>query len=225
MMIVEFAGLPGGGKTTVCSLVLDKLKAAGISAANIHKSEKNLSTLQRKLYSFRSVHAPFLRDLRKEVVKYCSRYNGENNAQRPGNFMLKAVYKLRQPEIRALDCVVMDEGPTQYLTAIPHKSPLAGDADALVRKLNEEFYSEPVLLFEIQSGVDAAMERIRARGHSQDRFYSEDEGELRDMLLAKGKNLDNAMSRLNYAKHYVINNDNAERAAEEVFQHIMAYRK
>lgn len=221
MIMVEFAGNPGIGKTTLCEKAMALLEREGHSVRNIFRSELSMSRLQRKLFVSSYQKASFLRGLTAELEGYAGKY-AENNAEKWGREIRKTAYKLHKADGKK-EILFTDEGPAQFLTSIVHMEELGDEFAGLIDEMNRVIYGYPVILFDIQAPAESNIERMQQRNREKDRFLHSEDMDLGTMLEIKRKNLDYAASHLRFAEWHVIINDDADRAAREIAEKTRAF--
>ena len=218
MIMVEFAGTPGCGKSTVCQMAAEKLREEGISARDVLRDEMKLGKAARMRFRLGYKRSPRDAALRREVKRFVAAHPGKT-AVRFGLEILKASYKLNLARYQALDVVLMNEGPTQFLTSIAHMERL--DARALIEEMNKAIYRRhKVILIDTTLEEQENIRRIMDRHNVHDRFYSEDAGELAAMLRVKRANIDSAAALLEYSGHFCFDNAESAATAQEVVRMI-----
>ena len=224
MIVIEFAGNPGTGKSTICSRVLEKFRAEGADAESIFRNELEFSAIKRKMFAMSYRSASCNKELKKKAKEFLKDYPGAL-PRRWSLEILKTCYKLDRIGGAKDKMVFMEEGPTQFLTSIVHMSELGENATDLIREINRTIYNSDVLLFDIVVSEEETVKRIRERNRQTERFVSDDADEVGKMLSVKRRNLDAVEQQLSYKGFYQIENDDLETAVNEVYRAIQDFRK
>ncbi len=196
MKIIEFAGLPGCGKSTLCSGVIEKLRK-NYKVYTYQEIVRMVSTPRRKrLYDILLHMSSSCRRFRRLLKAYAGEYNDVSSQ---AMYVLMALYGMPKVFqcIAPKSVVVLDEGFVQTLTSIPHLQPIR-DNDTLseiTTYLNARHYIQVVCC----TGDEMlTIRRLRTRNRG-DRFTSiKDDETLCQALHRKQQNIDIV------AKHFFI---------------------
>ncbi len=219
MTIIEFFGCPGSGKSSICRLVMEGLAAEGYTVRNIHRNELRKGKLSRKILSAKALTSRRTHGLKKAVDDYAATLPKQHCPWKRD--IINSAYKLGQRYVKETDYVLFDEGPTQYITSIPHSNKVTDKIKPLIREVNRAFYGHKVVAFYVVAGRNEIIERLRRRGKPGDRFVTEDEDEMRQLIDTKISNIEYISEMLGYSELHRIENDDLDRAAKEVIRLIL----
>lgn len=214
MTIIEFFGCPGVGKSSLCVKVMEALSEQGFSAANIHRNELRKGRLFRKMLSARALMSPRTRDLKKAIDVYAQTLPQQHCPWKRD--VLNSAYKLEQRYVKNTDYVFFEEGPTQYLTSIPHDKKVTEQIGPLIDEINRSFYDHGVIAFYIKADEDEIIKRLQGRGKPGDRFVADDENRMRSLIETKIYNIEQIAKMLRYQKMYDIENNDLDKAATQI---------
>jgi len=186
MKIIEFAGLPGCGKSTLCkSFIAEKFPQKVYTYKDIIRfvSTKN----RRKIYGIYARVNPFRWKLLKLLKAFSEKYD---NISPQAVFILIALYDFTSvlQIFKKNSIVVLDEGFVQNITSIAHLQPINEDKELndLVKYIQAK---KNLFLVNCSADTDTVVERIRKR-NGKDRFNSiTDNKDLKNALSIKQDNI------------------------------------
>ena len=187
MKIIEFFGLPGSGKSTLCKEIIQQM-GEGRRIYTYQDITRAVSTRKRRIpYSILVHMNPFRWKYIYLLRRFCKQYE---SVSKQAIRVLIALYDISSL-IRVFSktgIVILDEGFVQNLTSIAHLHAVAAN-DRL--KVLVEYIQHHLDIFVVECRVDeeAVISRLRARGR-KDRFNTiQQHADLCNALRIKKDNL------------------------------------
>ena len=215
MIVVEFIGCPGVGKSSICRFVMDSKSKEGYSLANIHRNELRDGAITRKYISARSLFSNDCSELRKATDHYMKSIPDSQNRVW-GRDLLIAAYKLNLRKNRSLDYVFFEEGPTQYVTSIAHQKEITKTIQPVIDAMNRTIYIHDTIGIYVKADLHDIIARIISRNKATDRFKADDAETMYHQLLVKQRNIEFLIDRLQYKALYTVENTVLSDAVEKV---------
>lgn len=208
MIVLEFNGLPGSGKTTVSDNLVKKIK----------ENNKNVITLSDVLYN---TTLPFYNRYIQLVISLLSwrdfiinlytirlflrfRINKESIIFLTRFIILN--HKLgRMIKKNNYDVLILEEGIIQYLTSIPHDKRVCRDkvTKALCLLLKNKF--SDIVHIQCEIDINNCVKRIQSRKNPNNRFDQVEGKKLFKLLKVKEYNLNIVRSLINNQNNIKIN--------------------
>lgn len=189
MYIIEFNGLPGCGKSTLCDEIISDFNEKNIISLrdvinyNSSNSTKNFINLMKILFNYKLI----LFNL--AVLKFSLSYGFDFNRLIFAARLIKLngnlyYYSKKNPNLIA----ILDEGYIQYITSIPHTIELNISDD--LKKMIKYIRSKHSFKF-IHCEIDEETNYLRLfnRDNVARRFDSLSESELSETLMMKYRNI------------------------------------
>lgn len=191
MLIIEFCGTPGCGKTTLCDAVEQELQASGYPVKNLQKRKLPVTYADKiggMLERFCFRHAFYNRRLKK-VLRSIRPYLAEDSRINWTERILEASYRIKKAEREGMRVGLFDEGCLQFITSVFHGKTVTQEVQSLITVLLEEVYKNRTLIFDCQ--IDAAENycRLVRRNRADDRFLAGDKEESLRLLKQKRDNI------------------------------------
>lgn len=192
MILIEFCGTPGCGKTTLCDAVEEELLEKGYKVRNLQKKSFP-ATIKDKIqvvinrFCFR-YYLPN-RKLKKalEVIKpYLAQDSLINWVDR----ILETFYRIKKAEKAGVEIGVLDEGCLQFITSVFHGKTVSQDVQTLIDVLVEELYKNRSVVFDCKIDSEENYERLVERNKPDDRFLAGTKEESICMLKQKRQNIE-----------------------------------
>jgi|SRR5699024_8461497 len=192
MNIIEFNGLPGVGKSTLCNSLINELSNKSILIADlgdiVFRNQK--TKLDNYFYIMKVIFSIKRINFNMAVFKFTLDYRLSKSNIVYALRLIKLYNKLKTSmEKDEFKYIILEEGIVQYITSIPH--------DKLIRK-NENFYKlcdiikkdfEDILQINCLLNVTELLKRIRNRNSLKNRFDTLPEDELKRVLKIKNENI------------------------------------
>lgn len=196
MLLIELAGLPGCGKSTLWEVLKSKLQQTG---RNVY----TYSELMRREPLF--VNRGFLLGLQKwnpktkscmdRIGNYCASLPKDVKRERFQKEWEELYYREHAASwIRGEDIVLLDEGIVQNLTSLFFMDaiPREPSMDQVLKNMIHVRGSH--LFVKCNISVEESMYRLKKRARENDRYYPLNEETLREALLVKEQNIDYCLS-------------------------------
>ena len=213
MRIIEFAGLPGCGKSTLCTKLIEQISGKKIyTYKDIVRfvSTKNRRRIYGTLVALNPLRWKFLRLLKRFVKKY-------KDVSMQAVFILIALYDITSLLRMNKQCIViLDEGFVQNLTSVAHLQQISGEKEleelvACIQAKNQ------MLIVNCFADEDIVIRRLRQR-NGRDRFNSiKDEKQLRAALCTKQNNI-SFVAQLFTDKIDICMNGSTDSALEQIMK-------
>lgn len=189
MYIVEFVGLPGSGKTTMCKRYEWNLKKRQKIATNVQVQALIFSGIKRRLFLLRVFLYPKSIKIMSLARKHVPNYKS-SEAKAWLKRIQQILFLLDQYERQKLEYALMDEGFVQFVTSICHGEEISDSMMKFAQKVFEMAYKgrECKFLY-VDVDKNEAMERIKKRNRPGDRFLADSDAEVLEKLRVKEGNL------------------------------------
>lgn len=189
MKIIEFTGLPGCGKSTVCDLLEEALKEQGYTVINLQKQMSGNTILEkskRKWISFISKHSRRNKKILEEIKSWNLLETEEIK------YWIQRILVLNtriHKEAKKVDYVLLDEGFLQFITSLHHGKTMEDEMKVLnlLHTFCEEYTHNP-MVFDLTLDVEKVCDRLLQRNREGDRFVAEGTN-LKNALYLKRKNI------------------------------------
>lgn len=192
MLIVEFCGTPGCGKTTLCDEIEQELQLLGYKVKNLQKRKYPVSFADKvavavERFCFR--HAPCNRELKK-ALQVLRPYIDESSLINWPDRILEASLRIANAEKAGVQIGLFDEGCLQFITSVFHGKTVTEDVQSLIDVLIEKIYKERTIVFDCQMDETENYQRLAQRNKSDDRFLIGGKEISLRLLKNKRKNID-----------------------------------
>lgn len=212
MLVVEFIGCPGVGKSSVFNPVMDSVRSKGFSVENIHRSEMRVNKFYRKWITFESQISSKNSGLKSAISSFTECVDDPKSLVWTKD-LLNASFKLNSGKINKLDYAFFEEGPTQYISSIAHQKNIKDmNAKLLIDAVNESIYSHDTIAFYVEADLEDIVSRLVKRGKTNDRYILNDADAMMEQLVVKKDNIEYLIERLNYKAIHRIKNDDLDQA-------------
>lgn len=220
MVIVEFCGTPGCGKTTICDLIEEELQQQGIRVRNLQKRgfprtyrDKIKVVIER--FCFRN-YAPNRR--LKRALKVLLPYYDKCSLIHWPNRILESFYRTRKAEKSGIEVGLFDEGCMQFITSVFHEKELPDEIRELVDSLSEELYQNRVIFVDCRIDLTENYERLEKRDRPNDRFLAGSREENLALLKTKRERIDTVLGMIKGQMVVHIDVKNTEQAVKEILE-------
>ncbi|MCR4677918.1 MAG: adenylyl-sulfate kinase [Lachnospiraceae bacterium] len=196
MHIIEFAGLPGSGKSTICKQCERSLKRSGYRATNAEVRALMYSGIWRKLFLLRVFLYP--KSWKLSVIARRTMPEVKDKAAKSWiNRMQQIIFLLDKYEKQGMEYALMDEGFVQFGTSICHDDYISDSILDFEREVFKIAYNgRPCRHYYIDIDKEEVFRRIVERNKPGDRFLFGTKEEIMSRLDVKEKNLNKCLSLL-----------------------------
>ena len=191
MKILEFAGVPGIGKSTLCHQLQNALTQKGYTVINLQRYLPGNTFIQKvyRKYKYHMIwHAPINR---KMVMTFRQLNFPVDSAHREWMERILLVnYQLHMNGV-TYDYILMDEGMIQFITSLYHNRELQDPESVkpFIQALCPEYLQNTEIIY-MTLNMTAVCERLKNRNRAGDRFVMEDQQQMRENLEKKRKNIE-----------------------------------
>lgn len=186
MKIIEFCGLPGSGKSTLCKTLIKRVNVGKVYAYKDFIKFVATDKRRKQYYTAVSLN-PFRRKYLKLLKKFVSKYD---DVSVQAVCVLIAFYDVISL-IGVFDrkgVVILDEGFVQNITSIAHLS-IIEDSEELTSLVEYITKKIDIVLVDCHVSYENVVNRLRGR-NGKDRFNSIDDDEkLKEALAVKRHNI------------------------------------
>jgi len=198
MLIVEFYGPPGCGKTTLCDEVEKELRASGYRVKNFQKPTREVLLWDKVKGKWRRCCYRYLCANRKikAVLKTVWPYLTEESHFYWIDRILEVYYTIQQGEKSGVEIALLDEGCLQFITSVFHGKKVPSEMQQLIDTLAEEFYRNRTIIYNCQIDLNENYCRLVKRSKADDRFLKEDREESYRLLNQKKENIECVLDML-----------------------------
>ncbi len=202
MILVEFTGLPGCGKTTLCDKLEDELANRDIRVCNLQKEKEIKNIFGRLSYSLyiRKVKKAECNNVLNAEIRKMNDLLGIKGTDHWEEKILEANFRCIEAEKKGEQVALFDEGCIQYIVS------LLADADVderqynIIKEIEKTVYGSRTIIIDCILDEETSLDRINSRGrwccgvHDTDR-----EGGLA-ILRHRRSNIDNIIKKLENVK-------------------------
>lgn len=220
MVIIEFCGTPGSGKTTICDRIEEELQQRGICVRNLQKRSFP-ATYRDKLrvvierFRFRN-YVPNRR--LKKALRTLLLYFDKNSLIHWPNRILESFYRTKKAEKHGIEVGLFDEGCMQFITSVFHEKEIPDEIQSVVDSLCKELYREEAVFFDCHIGLAENYERLEERGKPDDRFLAGSREENLALLKTKRECIDTILGMLNGQTIMRVDGTDTEQAVNEILK-------
>lgn len=221
MIIIEFFGLPGAGKSTVCDLLEVSLLKHGYGVVNLHKREKADSLkkkIEKLLHIIRYWTWSGNRKLKK-VLRNFSKQCYYNDSHKWIDRILELNYLIFRND-KHLDIGLLDEGFVQWISSICFDKPYKHSAE-LMQVINSIIMCHDYYLVHCEILPAEALSRVSSRNRKNDR-YNLSSKKANELLEIKNENLVQIASNIDKMNLTSVSTGN-ERTTQSVVDELQMY--
>lgn len=220
MIIIEFCGTPGCGKTTICDRVEEELLQQGIQVRNLQKRGFPVTyrdKIRERIERFRFRNYVPNRRLKKALGVLLPYYDKNSLIHWP-NRILESFYKAKKAEKAGIEVGVFDEGCMQFITSVFHDKAIPDEMQSLVDALCKELYQNRALFVGCRIDLKENYERLERRGRPDDRFLAGSREENLALLKTKRDRIDTVLGMLKQQMVIQVEAKDTEQAVREILE-------
>lgn len=195
MYIIEFCGLPGTGKSTLCKSVEKGLLGKGIKAKNLQLIPLGYAWKERQI---NKVEMFLDRDCRRLASLF--RKNFPDNED--GRYWILRIRQniliAKKSRKKGLEVATFDEGCIQFVTSVFHGNEMTEKELEFAKEVFHIAYGDyDTVIFDCSLEIGENVRRIRNRNRVGDRFLADTNEEIERRLIIKRNNLEKCVALLN----------------------------
>lgn len=198
MILIEFCGTPGCGKTTICDRIEEELQQLGIPVRNLQKRgfpATYRDKLRVKIERFRYRNYIPNRRLKRALEVLLHYYDKSSLIHWP-NRILESFYRARKAEKSGTEVGLFDEGCIQFITSVFHEKEIPDEIQSVVTTITEELYRDRTFFFDCYLELTQNYERLEGRNKPDDRFLAGNREENLALLKTKRARIDTVIGML-----------------------------
>lgn len=222
MVIIEFCGTPGCGKTTVCDRIEEELQQQGIRVQNLQKRGTPTTytdRLKEKMERIRFRNYFPNRRLKKALEVLMNYYDRDSLIHWPDR-ILESFYRTKKAEKDGIEIGLFDEGCMQFITSVFHEKEIPKEIQSVVDSICEELYCGRALFFDCYIDLTENYERLEKRDKPKDRFLAGSREENLALLKLKRERIDTVLGMLNGYTIMRIEGTDTEQAVNSILEAI-----
>lgn len=227
MILIEFCGTPGCGKTTVCDEVEQELLGLGYSVKNLQKRKfpaTYTDKIQVVIERFCFRHVPHNRKIKK-ALQVIKPYLAEDSLINWPDRILEVSYRIKKAEKAGVEVGLLDEGCLQFITSVFHGKTVTKDVQCLIDVLVKEVYKNRTLIFDCKIDELENYQRLVKRNKPDDRFLTGGKENSLFLLKQKRNNISIVLEMLNRTSKELIGHQAGFPAKEFVLEEIQRMLK
>ncbi len=209
-MIIEFTGLPGSGKSTLCRELEPWLRSQGYEVINWIYHTSNMSKIHRIMHKvkvssfFLCIHPLFFLRICKVVITSCQTSNKNIISQLLNLVYVFALYRRYRLSRYQNTVVLFDQGKVQAFISLLYSSGMSNLQDICIDSLMCSNINDAVIQIDIS--LEESLNRMNMRAGTQSRIERIDSDE-RVAALGKFKKAGAVILKDNrlYRKLYYLN--------------------
>lgn len=223
MLLIEFCGTPGCGKTTICDRIEEELQQQGIQVRNLQKrgfpaTYKDKLKVKIERFRFRN-YVPNRR--LKKALKVLLPYYDKNSLIHWPNRILESFYRAKKAEKDGIEVGLFDEGCMQFITSVFHEKEVPDEIRSLVDSIDEELYQNRIVFFDCHIDLEENYERLEKRAKPNDRFLTGSREENLTLLKTKRERIDTVLGMLKGQTVMRVEEKDTEQVVKEILDVIM----
>lgn len=222
MLLVEFCGVPGCGKSTLCNEIQEYFESQGYKIENLRLRNSHttfLGKIKKIVYIIKLRTVALFYPVRTLAYKYGRSFNNKS-AMFWSKRLVEGVYRINKAKGK-IDIGFFDEGFVQYITSICYGYQLNSDSYNLISYLDSEIYRTPnnAIIFHCDLDQEENLRRLKERNRV-DRYFSGTDSEIKKKLARKDMDLAKVCNTLNKARIININMLDKDNSKAIIIEHI-----
>lgn len=184
-MIIELCGIPGAGKTTISEYIKRKIEEVSNNNVLSRNDLMNSDSIRNYTRWINKVYPYFCFEKSEAIIRsFAKQYPDCDRA-----YIIHALIlaKALNTNYDSSKCYMLDEGPIQFLTSIPHDKLI--ESNNILYELKSSSLSKSDVIIYCKCDYDVVAERIVKRNREGDRFYFEDATKIINLLKTKDNNI------------------------------------
>lgn len=194
MYLIEYCGLPGSGKSTLCSAIEESLTEKGFGVKNLQLIPLNYQWAERQINKIEMLLDKDCRAINSIYREY-KRKTGISGDVYWVLRIRQNILITKKARREGVEVATFDEGCIQFITSLFHGKEMGPLELEFAKKVIDIAYSDyEILLIDGKLDMDENVKRIKERNREGDRFNADKVEEVKRRLLIKRNNLDKCVS-------------------------------
>lgn len=221
MKIIEFTGVPGAGKSTICDLLEEALHDKGFRVLNLHIFELNENLCKKVTRKYKEERAKRSR-INRDFIRNISSLQLSSQVEIDEWIQIIEVMNYRiHTESEKYDFILMDEGIIQAITALYHG--ILIDDDKAIGNLLNTFctrYLSSTIIINLNVNPDTICERLKKRNREGDLFLEGNDEMIKSLLAQKWMNIEFLLGVSDFPTYNLDANTSSEEVTNDIL-HIL----
>lgn len=202
MLMIELAGLPGCGKSTLWELLKSEMQKKGRNVYTYRELMHREPLFIHKGFLFKwEKYKPQTVSCMNWIEQYCASVPKDEKRDRFRKMFIEMYYRVHVAAWnRGEDIILLDEGLVQNFTSLFFMDEIPGDPSTEKVLKNLIHVNGRYLFVKCNISMEENISRLKNRARENDRYYSLEEDILRKALLVKEQNIDYILSFIETAK-------------------------
>lgn len=217
MIIIEFCGPPGSGKSTLCDHIQDYYSTRGYKVENLRKRRGN-KTLLDKINKFAYIIKLNLIIWRYPIYMKAIKY-GAQFQNRAAYFwskrLIEGVYRINKAQNNGIDIGFFDEAFLQYMTSISFNNELGSGWKDLLEYIDENVYCKRTLIVHCTLDFEENIRRLEKR-NTYDRNFNGNRECTKEIVKNKEHKICEMSKQLKRSKVITIDLSNSDIARQTI---------
>lgn len=195
MYIVEFCGLPGTGKSTLCKAVEKNLAGKGAKVKNLQLIPLGYEWIERQI---NKVEMFFDRDCRWIASLFRKNFSDREDGRYWILRIRQNILIAKKARKSGLEVATFDEGCIQFVTSVFHGVEMKERELEFAREVFRIAYGGyDTIVFDCSLEIGENVRRIRNRNRAGDRFLADTDEEIKKRLMIKRNNIEKCVALVN----------------------------
>lgn len=195
MYLVEFCGLPGTGKSTLCKTVERDLAGKGAKVKNLQLIPLGYAWKERQI---NKVEMFFDRDCRRIASLFRKSFPDKEDGRYWILRIRQNILIAKKARKSGLEVATFDEGCIQFVTSVFHGVEMKEKELGFAKEVFRIAYGGyDTIVFNCALEMGENVRRIRNRNRAGDRFLADTDEEIERRLVIKRKNIENCVALVN----------------------------
>lgn len=223
MVIVEFCGPGGCGKTTVCDILEEAIRKQGVCVKNLQKSPKLRKMGEKALHKL-TVLSYWLTPSGLHTGATVCLFSCLNHFSQTFHWagrIIELQYRIRHEQ--EAEVVILDEGYVQFLSSLAFTNKIGRGLDMVAHMMDRWFYANErnqVILIRCKTDEQTIIERLLTRGRKNDRNVHENQEVMRTLIRQRYENIDRIIDHITPTMVYSCSTDDSEHAASWILRKV-----
>ena len=226
MIVLEFCGPGGCGKTTVCDLVEAAFREQDLCVKNLQKRQRPQKTIEKMRLKARLFFRWFAPSNLRLGMAICwfAFLNQFIQPIRWANRIIELQDRLEHE--REAELVVLDEGFVQFLSSLAYDRKIERGLDVPVHLLKNRVYvngRDLVVIIRCGANEETTIARLINRHRKSDRNIHEDKRVMQALISRRCENIDQIIKRIAPSMTFFCPTEDQVEAVETIMQKVAPF--